>query len=124
IALPTFGDEASLFGDADPDAVAARFAGYGVPEIAVKDGPGPCLVWAQGVRKSVTPPDSGNVVDTTGAGDSFGGAYVAARLMDLPPLEAARIGHAVAAKVIGVKGALVPLDRKEIFAATGLPLPA
>jgi 2-dehydro-3-deoxygluconokinase len=124
IALPTFGDEASLFGDADPDAVAARFAGYGVPEIAVKDGPGPCLVWAQGVRKSVTPPDSGNVVDTTGAGDSFGGAYVAARLMDLPPLEAARIGHAVAAKVIGVKGALVPIDRTEIFAATGLALPA
>jgi len=123
IALPTFDDEARLFGDADPDAVAVRFAGYGVPEIAVKDGPRPCLVSAPGMRDWVAPPDPGNVVDTTGAGDSFGGAYVAARLMNLPPLDAARIGNAVAAKVIRVKGALVPIDRTEIFAATGLALP-
>ena len=122
IALPTFGDEAALFGDADPDAVAARFASYGVPEIAVKDGPRPCLVYAQDMRNWVAPPDSGNVVDTTGAGDSFGGAYVAARLMNVPPLDAARVGHAVATRVIGVKGALVPIDRTEIFAATGLAL--
>jgi 2-dehydro-3-deoxygluconokinase len=103
--------------------VAARFASYGVPEIVVKNGPKPALLFVQGVHDWIVPPDPEIVMDTTGAGDSYGGAYVAARLMDLPPSDAARIGHAVAAKVIGVKGALVPIDRAQIFAAAGLPLP-
>jgi 2-dehydro-3-deoxygluconokinase len=89
----------------------------------VKNGPKPSLLSARGARDWVVPPDSEEVIDTTGAGDSFGGAYVAARLMDLVPLEAARIGHAVAAKVIGVKGALVPINRARIFTEAGLPLP-
>ena len=124
IAVPTFEDEEALFGDVDPDAVATRFSGYGVPEIVVKDGPRPCLVSALGIREWVAPPDPGHVVDTTGAGNSFGGAYVAARLMDQSPRDAARIGHAVAGRVIGVKGALVPIDRREIFAVTGVSLPS
>ena len=122
IALPTFEDEALLFGDADPEAVAKRFAGYGVAEIAVKNGAAPSLVVAPDVREWVAPPKPDRIVDTTGAGDSFGGAYVAARLMDFSPLDAVRIGHAVAAEVIGVKGALAPIDRTTIFATTGLRL--
>jgi len=59
------------------------------------------------------------VVDTTGAGDSFSGAYLAARILGLDPLSAGRLGNMVAAEVIGVHGALARIDRK----ALPLPLP-
>ena len=49
-------------------------------------------------------------VDTTGAGDSFNGAYLAARLAGVAPVEAARKAHAVAAAVVQVRGALAPFE--------------
>ena len=45
--------------------------------------------------------------DPTGAGDSFNGAYLAARVQGKAPDEAARAAHRVAGIVIGHKGALV-----------------
>jgi 2-dehydro-3-deoxygluconokinase len=46
-------------------------------------------------------------VDTTGAGDSFNGAYVAARLGGDGPEAAVKKAHANAARVIQAYGALV-----------------
>jgi 2-dehydro-3-deoxygluconokinase len=51
------------------------------------------------------------VVDTTGAGDSFSGSYLAGRILGLDPVQAGRLGNAVAAEVIGVHGALAKIDR-------------
>jgi 2-dehydro-3-deoxygluconokinase len=48
------------------------------------------------------------VVDTSGAGDSFNGAYLAARLRGLSSPEAARAGLAMAATVVGHPGAIIP----------------
>ena len=47
------------------------------------------------------------VVDATGAGDSFNGAYLSARLAGKSLQQAAEEGHRVAGVVIGQKGALV-----------------
>jgi 2-dehydro-3-deoxygluconokinase len=47
------------------------------------------------------------VVDTSGGGDSFNGAYLAARLSGAEAVEAAVEGLALAAKVVGQPGALV-----------------
>jgi sugar/nucleoside kinase (ribokinase family) len=60
------------------------------------------------------------VVDTTGAGDSFSGAYLSGRLLGLEPAAAVRLGHAVASQVVGVRGALAKIDRDAAFRSAGL----
>jgi 2-dehydro-3-deoxygluconokinase len=108
IALPTFPDEEVLFGDRTPEATAERLARAGVGEIVVKNGADPALVVAEGRSASIAAVTVETPVDTTGAGDSFNGGYLAARLTGHAPEEAARRGHAVAASVVQVRGALAP----------------
>lgn len=110
IALPTFPDEQALFGDADPAATAARIAGLGVAEIVVKNGEDPALVHAGGGSVELAAGRVSDAVDTTGAGDSFNGGYLAARLRGLPPAEAAARAHAAAGATIRVRGALAPAE--------------
>lgn len=109
IALPTFPDEQALYGDKDPATTAARLAEAGVKEIVVKDGENPCLVISAENRTTV-PALSVKAVDTTGAGDSFNGGYLSARLRGLPPAEAATKAHKVAGAVVQVRGALASFE--------------
>ncbi|WP_296949455.1 sugar kinase [uncultured Massilia sp.] len=113
IALLTLDDEAALYGDAADDAAAAlaRTRALGVPEIVVKRGAAPCLVWHDGVLHAVPAAPVARVVDTTAAGDSFGAAYTAARLSGAAPEAAARAGHRLAAAVIQEKGAIIARER-------------
>lgn len=109
IALPTFPDEETLYGDANLGATVARLRDAGVPEAAVKNGDQPALV-SDGAGFIEVPGVTVQAVDTTGAGDSFNGAYLAARLAGVPPVEAAERAHRVAAAVVQVRGALAPFD--------------
>jgi 2-dehydro-3-deoxygluconokinase len=45
-----------------------------------------------------------NAVDPVGAGDAFAGAYLAARLRGARPLESARLGATIAARVVAAAG--------------------
>jgi 2-dehydro-3-deoxygluconokinase len=109
ICLPSHPDERDAFGDATPEASAERYLALGAGEVVVKDGPAPALVaTAEGIQ-SVAAPQAVNAVDTTGAGDSFGAAYLAARLGGATPAEAVRRGHALAGTVVCHHGALLPL---------------
>lgn len=117
IALPSFADEAELFGDRRPTDTEKRFAAAGVDEFVIKDGEKPALVFGKGKRRRVPPVKSGKVVDTTGAGDSFAGAYLAGRLTGADPFAAARLAHAVASQAIGVHGALAKIDRRKALRA-------
>ena len=47
------------------------------------------------------------VVDTTAAGDSFAGAYLAARLGGAAPAVAAAAGNRLAARVVQHRGAVI-----------------
>ncbi|MBS1183358.1 MAG: kdgK 2 [Proteobacteria bacterium] len=110
IALPTSPDDAELYGDADATGTADRIAAFGVEEIIVKAGADPTLVRAGGVDTWVAAERVDDPVDTTGAGDSFNAGYLAARLAGgLAPADAARHGHAVAARVIQARGALIDM---------------
>lgn len=111
IALPSFDDEASVFGDADIEDCAGRWLRNGAGEVVVKNGGGPIAVAAtEGAIRRMSF-DSVKPVDSTGAGDSFNGGYLAARLGGASPEEAAKQGHAVAARVVRHPGALVPRDK-------------
>ena len=107
IVLPTHGDEAPLFGDRNVDETADRYLELGVEEVVVKDGAGEALITTASERVRVAPLPGAKVVDATGAGDSFNGAYLSARLAGKSLREAAEAAHRVAAVVIGQKGALV-----------------
>lgn len=109
IALPTFPDEESLYGDRDLQATAARLLKAGVGEAAIKNGDQPALI-ATAEGSTSVPGITVSAIDTTGAGDSFNGAYLAARLKGEPPVEAAKRAHRVAAAVVQVRGALAAFE--------------
>lgn len=107
IVLPTHDDEATTYGDVNAVATLARYAELGVPEIVVKDGTRPSLYLADGRTGVVSVQPVAQPVDTTGAGDSFNGAYLAARLAGLPQKMSIRPAQQVSACVVGHRCALV-----------------
>ena len=108
IALPTFEDEATLWGDTNPEATVERLQAFGIGEIAVKNGSSTALVADKNGREHVPVPEVVEPIDTTAAGDSFNAAYLAARLNGENPLAAASAAHGLAAQVIRHRGAIMP----------------
>jgi 2-dehydro-3-deoxygluconokinase len=108
IALPTFEDEAMLWGDANPEATVERLQAFGIGEIVVKNGSSTALVADKNDREHVPVPKVVDPVDTTAAGDSFNAAYLAARLNGEGPVPAAALAHGLAAQVIRHRGAIMP----------------
>lgn len=112
VGLPSFDDEEALWGDVGPAATFDRIGALGVPEIALKRGAsGPLLYHATlATLPEDTYPPATRIVDTTAAGDSFNAGYLAARLGGADMRTAARAGHALACRVIGHPGAILPRD--------------
>jgi 2-dehydro-3-deoxygluconokinase len=108
IALPTFDDEAMLWGDPSPEATVERMQAFGIGEIVVKNGQDSALVASAGQRELIPVPEVVQPVDTTAAGDSFNAAYLAARLSGTAPAEAAAAAHRLAGEKIRHRGAIMP----------------
>jgi 2-dehydro-3-deoxygluconokinase len=108
IALPTFDDEAVLWGDPSPEATVARLQAFGIGEIVVKNGPNSALVATIGTAEFVPVPEVVVPVDTTAAGDGFNAGYLAARLAGQNAIQAASAAHRLAGNVIRHPGALMP----------------
>lgn len=110
IGLPSFDDDAELWGDASPSDCLHRWQAAGCGEVAVKNGGGDIVVGMPGHVETIAV-ERVRPVDTTGAGDAFNAAYLAARLAGIAPAEAVRAGHGLARHVIGQRGALMPMER-------------
>ena len=105
IALPSLEDEEALFADRSCEATLARLQEYGLSLGAIKNGAaGPVPLSPLSNLPDFMPADT--VVDTTAAGDSFNGAYLAAILTGADQPEALRRGHLCAAHVVGFRGAV------------------
>jgi 2-dehydro-3-deoxygluconokinase len=79
------------------------------PEVLLRHGADPVQIRHRGETGKVRVPAGREVVDTTGAGDSFNAGYLAARLLGLDPAPAARQAARLAAEVIRHPGAIIPL---------------
>jgi 2-dehydro-3-deoxygluconokinase len=111
IVMPTCEDDDALFGTAEPLAHAKRWLSYGADTVVVKNGPdGAWLVDSAGHEMHVEVDEVIQPLDTTGAGDSFNAAFLAARLKGEPLDVAARSGNELSARVIRTRGALIPKE--------------
>lgn len=110
IALPSYDDEVTHFGDADIAATAVRYAGAGADLVVVKNGPGAILTLQNGQAAHFQPDPVIDIVDTTAAGDSFNAGFLAAHLRQSDLLTALRAGAGLSGRVIRARGALIKLD--------------
>lgn len=110
IALPSHDDEATHFGDASPEATAARYAGAGARVVVVKNGAGDVVALSPAGPLRRPARQVADVVDTTAAGDSFNAGFLTALLEGADMPAAVDRGARVAARVIAARGALVAID--------------
>jgi 2-dehydro-3-deoxygluconokinase len=106
IVFATFDENQLLFDDSDVSACGHRYQNSGAAEVIVKVGALGAYVFSDRSQLHVRASCVTQVVDTTAAGDSFAGTYVAARLAGWEPMQAARIAADVAAVVITRPGAI------------------
>ncbi|MFF3667040.1 sugar kinase [Microtetraspora malaysiensis] len=114
IALPSMDDEIQLWGDHSVEECGRRYLDAGADEVIVKQGASEVTICKPGGKRgelhALATRRVERVVDTTGAGDSFNGAYLAARLAGASASDAVAAGSACAATVIGHRGAIVPME--------------
>jgi 2-dehydro-3-deoxygluconokinase len=106
VLLPSRQDLQLLWGEEDIEWMARQLAALGAAEFAITSEEKGCLVHHRGRSEWLPAPVVETVIDTSGAGDSFNGAYLAARLAHTSPIDAARQGLALAAYVVTQPGAI------------------
>ena len=105
ILLPSRQDLQALYGVGDSREQMRLLTQMGAREVALTCDADETLVF-DGELPVLTPPKA-KVVDTSGGGDSFNGAYLASRLGGAGAIEAGLRGLALAARVVEQPGALI-----------------
>jgi 2-dehydro-3-deoxygluconokinase len=111
LVMPSFDDEAAHFGDDSIEATIHRYRALGAVDIVVKNGADGVTLNFAGEQTFVPAEKVKKVVDTTSAGDSFNGAFLARYLEAGDAPAAARFAAKVAARVVSEHGALVVRER-------------
>jgi 2-dehydro-3-deoxygluconokinase len=109
-ALPSLDDAELLYGRDEPEAILDACHQDGARLVVLRCGAGGCVV-SDGRRRERIAGHRVDVVDATGAGDCFDGAFVARLVAGDDAFAAARYANAAAAlKTLGY-GAVAPLPR-------------
>ena len=108
IAMPSFDDEAALWGDKSPQATLDRLQKVGIEEIAIKNGENAIVGLCAGKQTTFETPSVREIRDTSGAGDAFNAGYLAARLMGKGQDGAVAAGQGISSEVLRHFGARIP----------------
>jgi len=112
VFLPNKEEGEILTGLKDPDEIARDLTEiYAGSLVILKLDADGALVWIDGATHHI-PPATNNLVDATGAGDSFAGAFLARLLTGATPLEAATFATSISAWGIEHPGARPSLDAR------------
>jgi 2-dehydro-3-deoxygluconokinase len=114
--LPSLEDAQTLTGLTDPEAIVAHYLALGPRTVCLKMGGDGVLV-ASGAQRTRIAGHAMQVVDATGAGDCFDGAFVARLAAGDTPGQAARYANAAAALSTQGFGAVAPIPRPEAVEA-------
>ncbi|WP_310730160.1 sugar kinase, partial [Burkholderia pseudomultivorans] len=115
ICLPSWDDVTALTGADDRDAIVDAMLEHGPQVVALKLGKEGAYVATPHERR-VVPGFAVEAVDATGAGDCFGGAFVARIVAGDDPFAAARYANAAAALSTTGYGAVAPIPRSDAVA--------
>ncbi|NNH32038.1 sugar kinase [Rhizobium sp. SEMIA 4085] len=111
LVMPSFDDEALHFGDDSIEATIHRYRALGAPNVLIKNGADGATLNFAGQEDFVPAETVKEVVDTTSAGDSFNGAFLAKYLETKDAVASACFAVKVAARVVSEHGALVAKDK-------------
>lgn len=112
IVLTGAEEEASLFGWGSEASELGELERIGVKEAILKAGKRGVFGANDGLRFHTPFAPAEKVIDTTAAGDSFAGAYLAFRLRGKSPEEATTLAVRVARIVVSSRGAII--DRRQL----------
>ena len=112
IAVTSIDDSLHLTGLDDPAAIAAFYHDLGPRIVLVTMGAEGCHLSVGGAA-TLIPPFPTTPIDSTGAGDSFAGSFLAYWLETGDPVLAARRAAIVAAGTVAGLGAVQPIPRRD-----------
>jgi len=118
ILLPSYEDAFKLTGQQDPEDIVQTYLAMGPATVALKLGAEGALLGAQApqsgkqtlTRVAACPVE---VVDASGAGDTFDAAFAVSRLAGRPAEESVRFANAAGALVTTGIGTIAPIPEQE-----------
>jgi 2-dehydro-3-deoxygluconokinase len=111
IALPGLDDASLLTGLSDPEDIVDFYLGIGAGIVALTLGADGTLVATSDERQMI-PAKRVQLVDATGAGDTFDGAFLARLVAGDDPFQAACYANAAAGLAVQGYGAVAPMPRE------------
>ncbi len=111
IALPSYDDVKAITGLTEPDSLVDHCLGLGARIVALKLGEEGAIIATPHERHRIAPHPC-KPIDATGAGDTFGGAFVARLVAGDAPVDAGRYAAVAAAMSTEGYGAVEPIPRR------------
>lgn len=112
--IPNEAEAARLTGETDVYRNAERFVEQGANCVVIKWGKNGCLIRTKEQQFEIPAYAHANLVDTTGAGDSFAAGFLYGLKNGMPLEECARFGCAVASCTVETLGANTAIDSVEL----------
>ena len=112
VCLPSWDDITAVLDCDERDAIVDTLLAWGSRLVALKMGSLGCYV-ATNAQRTLVPPHAVDAVDATGAGDCFGGAFVARVVAGDDVVAAARYANVAAALSTTGYGAIASIPRAD-----------